>query len=238
MGAEHLVEPDLERSNPGALPLARLQRGDVLLAAVAGGLEVVELAIVARLDCVALIELRGWPLHERAREIGADIGEQVECERQRVRAGHVGQPLDRIAQRTQLARCGASQRRAAREPLQVTHAVERLPEPLAPAAVLEQRFDGVEPRGDRSRLDERREQPAPEQAPAHGGERPVDDVEQGGPFRSSAERLDQLQVAARHLVERQHVAPPHDRGARQVGQAACAHAQAPLRRRAPARRQP
>src|SRR5213075_746430 len=42
---EHLVEADLERSDTGAFPLARLQGGDVLLPAVAGLLQLVELAI-------------------------------------------------------------------------------------------------------------------------------------------------------------------------------------------------
>src|SRR5204862_7215879 len=52
--AEDLVEPDLEGRDRGALPLARLERGDVLLPAVARVFELVQLAIVARADGVAV----------------------------------------------------------------------------------------------------------------------------------------------------------------------------------------
>src|SRR5204862_502934 len=44
---EHLVEPDLERADAGALALARLQAGDVGLAAVPGVSPLVEAAVLA-----------------------------------------------------------------------------------------------------------------------------------------------------------------------------------------------
>ena len=47
----------------------------------------------------------------------------------------------------------------------------------------------------------RREHPLPEQAPAHGRHRGVERLEQGAAPCARAERLDQLQVAAGHLVE-------------------------------------
>src|SRR6266516_897330 len=64
--AEHLVEPDLERADPGALTLARLQARDVVLATVAGVLQLVELAIVARANRVTVRRLGRRPLHEGA----------------------------------------------------------------------------------------------------------------------------------------------------------------------------
>src|SRR5207249_5220278 len=62
---EDLVEADPEGRDRGALPLARLERGDVLLPPVARVLELVQLAIVARPDGVRSEERRvgnegGW----------------------------------------------------------------------------------------------------------------------------------------------------------------------------------
>src|SRR5439155_19957513 len=144
--AEDLVEPDLEGSDRGALPLARLERGDVLLPAVARVFELVQLAIVARADGVAVRRLRGWPLDQRAAELVPQIGQQIEmlgCLLERrsppprlepvQRRAHVGQSPDRVAQRPQLAGRRATKRRTAREPLQVPYAAQLLPTPVAPS---------------------------------------------------------------------------------------------------------
>src|SRR5207247_9133004 len=108
--AENLVEADFERRDAGALPLARLERGDVLLAAVARVLELVELAVVARADGVAVGALGARALDERATELVSQVGEQVEAlgrllERRGAaprleaveRRAHVGQSEDRVA---------------------------------------------------------------------------------------------------------------------------------------------
>ena len=233
--AEDFVEADLERGDAGPVPLARLQRSDVLLAAVARGLQVVEVAVVPRFDRVSIIELRRRVLDERARQLFADIGEQIELVRARLEQGgalaavepadgarHIRQPQDRIAQGAHLARRRSSQGRASRQALEIAHAVERLAQPLAAAAVTDQHRDRVESCVDRRRVDERRQQPAAQQPAAHRREGAVDDSEQGGAFRvpAGAERLDELEIAPRHLIERQDVTAPHDGGVRQMRQAA------------------
>src|SRR6185503_18853339 len=55
-----------------------------------------------------------------------------------------------------------------------------------------------------------------EQPPAHGGERAIENLEQRGTLRTGAQRLDQLKVAARHLIEGKDVAAAHERRAREV----------------------
>ena len=93
--------------------------------------------------------MRGRPLDQGAGQLVAQVGEQVEpfggpleeggaaARLEPVeRRAHVGQPEDRVTQRTQLARSGATQRRAPRQPLQVPHAVQRLPYPVAAARVM------------------------------------------------------------------------------------------------------
>ena len=76
--AEDLVEADLERADPGALAFPPLQRGDVLLAAVAGQLQVVELLVVPGPHRVAVRELPGRPVYQRARKLAGQVREQVE----------------------------------------------------------------------------------------------------------------------------------------------------------------
>ena len=216
---EHLVESHLEGRDAGALPLARLEGGDVLLAAVPRVPELVELAVVAGADRVAFRELHGRPLHERARELVAQIRQEVEALRraleqraatpvlQTVEGGAgVGEPEDGVAQRPEVARRRAPQRCLAREPLQVAHAVQGLSHPVAPARVGHEHPHRVEPRIDRRGIHERREQPAAQQPGPHRRHRAVQHLEQRRPGRSRPEWLHELEVAPRHLVEREHVA--------------------------------
>ena len=230
---EDLVEPDLERRDAGARALACLQRRDVLLAAVPRLLQVVELAVVTRPHRVPVGELRRRPVHEGAGQLLTEVGQEVEGVRRRFerdgalaaleatqRAAHVREPPDRIAQGTQLTRGGAPEGGAAGQALQVAHTVQGLAQALAPAPVVHQHLHGVEARVDGPGLDERREQPAAQQPPTHRRQGPVQHLEQRASLRARPQRLDQLQVAAGHLVERQHVAAVDDAGPREVGQAA------------------
>src|SRR3989454_11487772 len=77
--AEHPVEPDLERRDTGALALPRLQRGDVLLAAVARVLELVQPPVMAGSDGVAVRELSRRAVHEGAGELVAQVLQQLEA---------------------------------------------------------------------------------------------------------------------------------------------------------------
>src|SRR5439155_205389 len=131
--------------------------GDVLLPAVARVFELVQLAIVARADGVAVRRLRGWPLDQRTGELLPQIGQQIEmlgCLLERrsppprlepvQRRADVGQSRDRVAQRPQLAGRRATKRRAAGEPLQVPYAVQRFPNPVAASRVAHQRSRGTD----------------------------------------------------------------------------------------------
>src|SRR2546427_8421024 len=98
--------------------------------------ELVELAVVARADRVPLRELGRRSLYERARQLVAQVLEQVEAigrllEQRRPaprleaveRGAHVGEAMDRVAQRAELAWGRAPQRGAARQALEIAHAV-------------------------------------------------------------------------------------------------------------------
>ena len=233
--AEHPVEADLERRDAGALALALLQRRDVLPAAVAQLAQLVELRVVARLDHAALGERGGRPLRQRACQHVGHVAQQVELiERGGERGApalrspgqrgerleHIGQPEEGIPQGAELPRRRATGGGPAGQPLEVAHAVERLAHAGAAAAVAQAGIDGVEPGLDRRHVAERREHPLAEQPAAHRRERAVDRLQQRGVPGTGHERLDQLQVAAGHLVEPEvRVAAAHG-GARQVRHAA------------------
>ena len=102
--------------------------------------------------------------------------------------------------------------------LEIAHAVERLAQPGATAAVAHRHLHRVEPGVDRRRIAERREQPLAQQPPAHRRDGGVDGLEQGAAPGAGAERLDQLEVPAGHLVEPEEGVAPADRRAGEVGQ--------------------
>src|SRR3989441_2798558 len=130
--AEHPVEPDLERRDTGALALPRLQRGDVLLAAVARVLELVQRPVMAGSDGVAVRELSRRAVHEGAGELVAQVLQQLEAvgrllqQRRPLAPFHavepgarVGEPPDRVPQGAELPWRGAAQRRTARQALEI-----------------------------------------------------------------------------------------------------------------------
>ena len=114
-------------------------------------------------------------------------------------------PANRRA-RAARAACAAG-RRLRRESFDVAHAVERLAHRVARARVAHERRHGVESRVDRRALDEWREKPLPQQPRAHRRRRAVEHGEQRALGAAAAQRLHQLEIAARHLVERHRCRP-------------------------------
>ena len=103
--AEHLVVADLERGDAGALALALLQRGDVLLATIAEPAKLIQLGVEPRPDDLAVGQERRRALGEPLAEPCGQVGQQVEAFRRFEQGGagllprqggerleHVGQP--------------------------------------------------------------------------------------------------------------------------------------------------
>src|SRR5215218_993333 len=76
--AEHLVEPDLQRRDTGALPLSLLQRCDVLPPTVPQGTKLVEVRVIARTNDSTFSEGYRQSIGQSRGERGAQIGEHVE----------------------------------------------------------------------------------------------------------------------------------------------------------------
>src|SRR5207244_11060428 len=153
----------LERRDPGPLALPLLQRGDVLPAAVAERAQLVELGIVALADHAAVAQRRGRTLLQTPGQFAGQVGEKIELvyrvgqgggataarqARRRERAQrlrHVRQPEERVAERAQLSRRGTARRGPPGQALDVAHAVQRLPQPRAAAALADRHLGGDEP---------------------------------------------------------------------------------------------
>src|SRR5690606_1705126 len=111
--AEHLVVADLQRRNSAALPLLHLQPRDEILRTVARVAQLVQLRIEALPDDVALAGRRTGIVGQRIGDESAHVVERIERRVQRAqqwrvdvsdRVRHCRQPLQRRAQREQLAR--------------------------------------------------------------------------------------------------------------------------------------
>ena len=175
---------------------------------------------------------RGPVLERRQQEL-AQIGQQVHAglglgeERAPLAAAqasqpleHVGEPEERIAERGEFPRGGASGRRAAGQALDVADALEGLAQAGAAAGVVHQHIDGVEALVDARRIGQRAQEPGAQQPRAHRRDGRVDRLEQGDAARAGAERLDELEVAAGHLVEPEVPVGAAHRGAGEVLEAA------------------
>ncbi len=132
----------------------------------------------------------------------------------------IGQSQNRIAQRAHLAWRRAAECGPAGQTFEIAHAVERFTQALTAPAVVDQDLHGVEPAVDRGGIDERSEQPAAQQPTSHGRQCTIEHFEQCGAFDTRSQRLDELEVAARHLIEWQDVASMHDCRMRKVRQPA------------------
>ena len=107
----------------------------------------------------------------------------------------------RVGERDEVARVRAPGRGAPRQPLDVVHGPERVREPLARDPVLDQRPDRLVPRDDRVPVRQRPREPAAEEPRADRGRRLVDDAEERRLPPAVPQRLQELEVRHRRVVE-------------------------------------
>ncbi len=72
--------------------------------------------------------------------------------------------------------------------------------------VTDQRADTIQPLLDRCTLGERRQEPLPEQPASHRREGVVEHIEHRAVASAASQRLDELEIAPRHVVERHDAA--------------------------------
>ena len=119
-----------------------------------------------------------------------------------------GQRLERRAERHQVARAGRAERDPAEDAVEVLDPRERVAQPPAVERAEGQLLDGVEPVLDALHLDERAQDPVAERPAAHRGLRVVEHVHERAAPAAVGEALDELEVAARERVDREHVLRP------------------------------
>ena len=204
---------------------------DRVLAAVAQRAELVELRVDARRDRRLVAELQRWPLDERRRaprrHLGAAVPARHERADRRRRRASGRTARSTSGSRASDAPSAASSRGVARPAaaLPPSRSTSRTPssaerERVARACVAHERLDGIEPRVDRRPLDEWREQPLAQQSRAHRRHRAIEHGEQRALRAPAAQRFHQLEVAARHLVERHRAASALDLRTREMRHAA------------------
>ena len=129
--AEYIVEADLERGDAGALPLARFDLRDVLLAVLAQVAQFVEFRVVAGANRAAVGQVDRRLVGDGFQDQAGDVGEFVETAVQAAQAFGLlgveaalecGNLLERPAQREQVARPGRAQRDLGQQALQVEDA--------------------------------------------------------------------------------------------------------------------
>ena len=119
----------------------------------------------------------------------------------RQRAPHRGDPVEGTRQREQVARHDPAQRDLSRQALKVGDLGERLANVTPHLEPLEELPHHLLAFPDGVRFHQRCQQPAPQRARAHGRDGVVQHRDEGGALVSRAQRLGQLQVPARHLVD-------------------------------------
>ena len=118
----------------------------------------------------------------------------------------LAEPPDRVAQRAQLARRGALRRRLACQPLEVANAVESCAQRRTSQWIADQCADTIQPLLDCCTLRERSQEPLPQQPASHRREGVVEHIEHRAVAIATSQRLDELEIAPCHVVER-HDAP-------------------------------
>ena len=230
--AEHAVVLDLQRRDAGALALARLDGGDAIAAARGDVAQLVELRRHARgrsrrpwsrrarrraaraPSSAAISAARSSPSDSRLsfwRQRAADLAGV----RGRERRASVGQARERAPSAAR-SRGVATPRRArpTRRSMSATSVSTRRAASRAPCAATRRSTASCRRRMARD-VDQRKQQPAPQQAPAHRGPGLVEHLDQRPGPPAIEQRLGQLQVAARLLVDDQGVGAAVDaRGAR------------------------
>ena len=165
-------------------------------------------------DEAAFAQEPGRVRHERALDLGGDVERRIELlqlqphdRRQALdeRLAGGGQGLERGRERHQVARAGGPERHAAEDAVEVLDAGESVAQAAAVERPEGQLLDGVEPVLDPLELDERADDPLAKRAASHRGLRVVEHVEQRAAPLAVGQALDELEVAARERVDRQHV---------------------------------
>ena len=212
--AEHPVVADLEASKARALPLPPLQFQDHPLAVAQQDEEPVQFLVEPFADQVAFPQTDRRIVADGRLDQDVQVGEFVELFGQPPEQGrgavseqpsHLGQAGQAGLDGGHVAGVAVAEHQPAAQPLQVVDRVEQRAHGGARLGPVDQLGDTLQPRRDPCPVLQRKEQPAAQQAGAHGGGRAVQGGEQGPLTPAADNGLGDLQVAARGLVDDEEI---------------------------------
>ena len=200
---ENIVEPHLQRLNPGARALAGLDLGDIGATVEAQVAKLVEFGMEAGPDGASIGECQGRVIGEGFQDAVANLGDFIQAlaeGRQRIGALQRGDLCQRAAERQQLARPRRAQRHLCQQALDIEDALEQLADFSARDGLAEHLAHRVEAGLDFGAVERGAEQALAQEAAAHAGRGLVEHAKQRGAF-AGEDRLDQLEVAHGDGVE-------------------------------------
>ena len=218
--AEHLVETDLQRGDPGAFTLAALKPGDPVSPPGLDLPELVELLVVAVAEDAAFRHRCGWVVDEggadqfdepgRVREVGESLfqrrGPVAGPGQIPHQQGDLRDPGERIRQSGEVAGARPAATDARGKAFEISYFSELKADAGADRGGLEKRRHGVQPAFDGRRIKQRRCEPLVQKAGPHGRAGAVEYLDE----RAGAAVLlvggEQLEVPLRRRVEKQVVA--------------------------------
>ena len=237
--AEDAVELDLQRRDPGAGPLARLDGGDAVASARGDVAELVELTRDAFVDVAAFSRERRRVGAEQAGELGGErraevvalVSEAQEvglagrrtADLPRVRLGErrpeLRQRRQRASQHREIPRRRHAEPGAPDQPFEIGDPAQDLARPIARGVRADQPLDRVVTPPNGRQIDRREEEPAAQKAPPHRRTRLVEQFDERAGPTTLLQRFAELEVRARLLVEDQRVGTGVDlqAGERQLG---------------------
>ena len=207
----HAVEAQLQAGQPRALAFAALEIEQELLRVGAQEPQFIELRVVARCDHATVAQIMRRRFHHRAGQHGVLVAmvaqfadkllEQGRCsvlQRSVQRLLKVRQGAERGAQLREVPRPCRTQCNPGQYSLQVTDGAQHLRQGHV-AGRLDERRDHLIAKPQRRVIAQGSMQPAPQQAPAHGGGGAIEYAGERE-FRSAGEALVQFQITPRRRI--------------------------------------
>src|SRR3989441_2252702 len=211
---EDVVEPDFERSDTGALPLAHFNLRDKPLTVLTQVAQLIELEVEARADQAAVSQRGGRIRVDGFLDQIVDVAEFVQglvelaepSSLESRKAGTEERDLaERLLEGQEVARVGGLERHLTQEAFEVLDAAQEAAHFLSSDGVLQKLFHRIPACFDLLAVDGRAQDPALEFSRAHRGDALVEHADESRVAAALPQRFQQLEVPDRRRVQHQEL---------------------------------